>query len=103
MSETTTTLTAPAPAPAPAPAAVTSMSAGAVTELLVGIYRDALGAPGLDEQSDFYENGGDSLTAFQVTARLQDALGVDVPVALVFAYPTPADLADVVHTDLIEG
>ncbi|CAL9602337.1 acyl carrier protein [Streptomyces sp. enrichment culture] len=99
MSETTTTLTAPAPAPT----AVTALGADAVTELLVGIYRDALGDPGLDEQSDFYENGGDSLTAFQVTARLQDALGVDVPVALVFAYPTPADLADVVHTDLIEG
>ncbi|MER7829897.1 acyl carrier protein [Streptomyces sp. NPDC095602] len=94
MSETTTTtLTAPAATP----------GVEALTELLVGVYRDALGAPGLDEQSDFYENGGDSLTAFQVTARLQDALGVDVPVALVFAYPTPADLADVVHSDLVEG
>lgn len=97
MSETTTTLTAAAPTTA------TALGVEALTELLVDVYRDALGAPGLDEQSDFYENGGDSLTAFQVTARLQDALGVDVPVALVFAYPTPADLAGVVHTDLVEG
>ncbi|MDT9685986.1 acyl carrier protein [Streptomyces sp. TRM76323] len=89
MSETTTLTAAPTTA--------------AVTELLVGIYRDALGAPDLDERSDFYENGGDSLSAFQVTARLQDALDVEVPVSLVFAYPTPADLADVVRTDLLQG
>ncbi|WP_374984614.1 acyl carrier protein [Streptomyces fradiae] len=97
------TADAPATAPAAPAAAAAGVSAAAVTDLLVGVYRDALGAPDLDEQSDFYENGGDSLTAFQVTARLQDALGVDVPVSLVFAYPTPADLADVVHSDLIEG
>ncbi|GAA4933820.1 acyl carrier protein [Streptomyces coeruleoprunus] len=92
MTETTTTLTA----------APTTTAPG-TTELLVGIYREALGAAGLDEHSDFYENGGDSLTAFQVTARLQEVLGVEVPVALVFAYPTPADLADVVDTDLLQG
>ncbi|MEU7568064.1 acyl carrier protein [Streptomyces fradiae] len=111
MSRTTTLTAAPTDAAATdatAPVAgatppAAGVSAAAVTDLLVGVYRDALGAPDLDEQSDFYENGGDSLTAFQVTARLQDALGVDVPVSLVFAYPTPADLADVVHSDLIEG
>ncbi|MFJ8691677.1 acyl carrier protein [Streptomyces roseolilacinus] len=94
MSETTTLTTTPTTAPA---------TVAATTALLVGVYRDALGVADLDEQGDFYENGGDSLTAFQVTARLQDALGVEVPVSLVFAYPTPADLADVVHTDLLQG
>ena len=43
--------------------------------------------------SDFYEAGGDSLTAFQIVARLRDALGLEVPVALVFAFPSPSDLA----------
>ncbi|MEU3633617.1 acyl carrier protein [Streptomyces fradiae] len=107
MSRTTTLTAAPTEATAPTATGPTppaaGVSAAAVTDLLVGVYRDALGVPDLDERSDFYENGGDSLTAFQVTARLQDALGVDVPVSLVFAYPTPADLADVVHSDLIEG
>jgi acyl carrier protein len=67
-----------------------------LVELITGIYRDALSDPGLDGDSDFFEAGGDSLSAFRITARLQEALGVDVPVALVFAYPSPADLATVV-------
>ncbi|MFC5286426.1 acyl carrier protein [Actinokineospora guangxiensis] len=71
----------------------------ATVDLLVDIYRETLGDAGLDADSDFYEAGGDSLTAFQITARLEEALGVEVPVALVFAYPSPADLADVVDTD----
>jgi acyl carrier protein len=71
--------------------------------LLVAVFREALGAPGLDRDSDFYEAGGDSLTAFQITSRLQEALGVEVPVALVFAYPTPADLAAVVDSDFVQA
>lgn len=72
-------------------------------DLLTEIYRETLGDASLGADADFYEAGGDSLTAFQITARLADALGVDVPVALVFAYPTPADLADVVDTDFARG
>ncbi|MET9882854.1 acyl carrier protein [Streptomyces sp. NPDC006430] len=75
----------------------------ALTELVVSLYRETLGAADLDEQSDFYEWGGDSLTAFRITARLEEALGVEVPVALVFAYPSPADLADVVHADFVRA
>lgn len=69
------------------------------TELLVAIYRETLGADYLDQDSDFYEAGGDSLTAFQITGRLQQALGVEVPVSLVFVYPSPADLAAVIDSD----
>ncbi|GLY26625.1 phosphopantetheine-binding protein [Micromonospora sp. NBRC 101691] len=64
-----------------------------VCGLIVAIYREALRDDALDVDSDFFEAGGDSLAAFQITARLQDALGREVPVALVFAYPSPADLA----------
>ncbi|MFD8790553.1 acyl carrier protein [Streptomyces vinaceus] len=79
------------------------LTAPALTELVVSIYRDTLGVADLDEQSDFYEWGGDSLTAFRITARLEKALGAEVPVALVFAYPSPADLADVVHADFVQA
>ncbi|MFB7052384.1 acyl carrier protein [Streptomyces vinaceus] len=79
------------------------LTAPALTELVVSIYRDTLGVADLDEQSDFYEWGGDSLTAFRITARLEEALGAEVPVALVFAYPSPADLADVVHADFVQA
>ncbi|MFI6146437.1 acyl carrier protein [Streptomyces sp. NPDC051109] len=79
------------------------LTATALTELVVSIYRETLGVADLDEQSDFYEWGGDSLTAFRITARLEEALGAEVPVALVFAYPSPADLADVVHADFVQA
>lgn len=88
----------------PAPTADTAErpTGAALTALVVGAYREALGSEEIDQDSDFYTWGGDSLTAFRVTATLQDALDVDVPVALVFAYPTPADLADVVDADLVQ-
>jgi acyl carrier protein len=67
-----------------------------VPELIAAFYRETLSDDTLDTESDFFEAGGDSLAAFQITARLQAALGAEVPVALVFAYPSPADLATVV-------
>jgi acyl carrier protein len=65
-------------------------------ELIAILYREALVDDSLDIDSDFFASGGDSLAAFHITAGLQDVLGVEVPVALVFAYPSPADLATVV-------
>ncbi len=67
-----------------------------VAELIAASYREALDDDSLDTTSDFFEAGGDSLAAFQITARLESELGTEVPVAWVFAYPTPADLASVV-------
>jgi acyl carrier protein len=77
----------------------TALSTVDVTDLVVTIYRDVLGDDTLDADSDFFEAGGDSLSAFQITAQLRDAVGVEVPVAMVFAYPSPADLATVVDVD----
>ncbi|MET9959161.1 acyl carrier protein [Streptomyces sp. NPDC006326] len=82
---------------------IAQLTGPALTELVTGIYRDTLGVAELDEHSDFYEWGGDSLTAFRITARLEEALGVEVPVALVFAYPSPADLAEVVDADFVRA
>ncbi|MGM1058472.1 acyl carrier protein [Saccharothrix sp. Mg75] len=70
-----------------------------VPDLIADLYRNALGDAALDADSDFFEAGGDSLAAFQITAGLQTALGVEVPVALVFAYPSPRDLASVLAAD----
>jgi acyl carrier protein len=79
--------------------ATAETAATSTVDLLVGIYRDVLGLPDLTADTDFYEAGGDSLTAFQITGRFQEARDIDLPVALVFAYPTPQDLAEVVDTD----
>lgn len=76
-----------------------AITATRTADLLVAIFREVLGLPDLTEDTDFYEAGGDSLTAFQITGRLEEILGAQVPVSLVFAYPTPRDLAEVVDTD----
>lgn len=72
-------------------------------ELIADIYRETLGDTSLGTDSDFYDAGGDSLAAFQITARLLETVGVDLPVALVFAYPSPADLAGVIDTDFLRA
>ncbi|MGD1424872.1 amino acid adenylation domain-containing protein [Mycolicibacterium septicum] len=51
-----------------------------------------LGRAGLDD--DFFALGGDSLIAIRVSARLQSALGRDVPVRYLFDAPTVGGLAD---------
>ncbi len=68
-------------------------------EIVVALYRETLGDAALDADSDFFEAGGDSLAAFQITARLQER-GMEVPVALVFAYPSPAELAAVLAEEM---
>jgi acyl carrier protein len=68
-------------------------------DLIAEIYRVVLRDDSLDGDSDFFENGGCSLAAFDITARLGEAVGAEIPVALVFAYPTPAELAGVVDLD----
>ena len=78
----------------------TVIQAENLPELVALIYREALQDDSLDADSDFFETGGDSMAAFQITARLGEELGAEVPVALVFAFPTPADLASVIDVDL---
>ncbi|MET8949092.1 acyl carrier protein [Streptomyces sp. NPDC004542] len=72
----------------------------ALTALITGYYRETLGDDTVDATSDFFEAGGDSLAAFQIVHRLQELLDAEIAVALVFTYPSPAELAEVVVADL---
>jgi acyl carrier protein len=77
--------------------------ASEILELITGAFREALGDPELTSDSDFFEAGGDSLSAFAISARLHETLGVEGAMALVFIYPTPAELASAVAPDLVQG
>ncbi|MGV9839446.1 non-ribosomal peptide synthase/polyketide synthase [Nocardia niigatensis] len=80
----------PAPDFAPreyrAPATEIETTVCAVFAEVVGVDR-----VGLDD--NFFELGGNSLLAVRLATRLGEALGQQVPVVLVFAAPTPAELA----------
>ncbi|MCL7458335.1 non-ribosomal peptide synthetase [Micromonospora echinofusca] len=57
------------------------------------IWREALWADELGVHDDFFELGGDSLVATQVTLRLQQEFVLDVPIRAIFQHPTVSELA----------
>ncbi|MCK9930796.1 beta-ketoacyl reductase, partial [Frankia sp. Mgl5] len=76
----------------------------AVLEAVIRNAAEVLGLPSVDalepEQS-FKEAGFDSLTALELRNRLSRAIGLRLPVTLVFDYPTPRALAGLVGSELL--
>ncbi len=62
-------------------------------ELLAGIWRQVLGAERVGLHDDFFALGGHSLLATQVTSRVREVLGVELPLREVFQRPALGDLA----------
>ena len=64
------------------------------TEAVVAsVWEAVLAVSPVSVHDDFFALGGHSLAAAQIAARLQDAFGIDLPVAAVFESPTVAELA----------
>ncbi|MFD4469391.1 non-ribosomal peptide synthase/polyketide synthase, partial [Rhodococcus sp. NPDC058505] len=64
-----------------------------VEQIVANAYAEVLGATRVGLDDDFFELGGNSLIATQVTARLGAALDATVPVRLMFEASTVAELA----------
>ncbi|WP_210163286.1 non-ribosomal peptide synthetase [Niveispirillum irakense] len=64
-----------------------------VQELVSGIWADVLGLETVPLDGDFFALGGHSLRATAVIARLRLALGLDLPLALLFQHPNVRSLS----------
>ena len=63
----------------------------------------ALGSDDVGEGDDFFELGGNSLTAIDLMARIRAEFGVELNIALLFDHPTLEGVAEVVRGSLTAG
>jgi aspartate racemase len=64
-----------------------------VERLLVGLWEEVLEQPGIGVRDDFFALGGHSLMAVALFARIEQVLGVALPLATLFRSPTVEALA----------
>jgi amino acid adenylation domain-containing protein len=94
---------AAAPAPAPQAARLQTPFRTTVEMTLERLWREVLGRPGVTPEDDFFALGGDSILAMRLLGRLEEELGLPVPLAVVFQSPTLRETADAVHDLMKEG
>ncbi len=83
------------PAPADQAYALAAYEApqGAVETALAQIWAELLGVERIGRNDHFFELGGHSLLAVQMSSRLSQAVGVELPLSTLFARPVLTDLA----------
>ncbi len=62
-------------------------------EMVLSVWQEVLGRDDIGVNDDFFDVGGHSLAATQVSARLSDALSRSVSITAVFDTPTVSELA----------
>jgi amino acid adenylation domain-containing protein len=72
-----------------------------VEKSLVSIWREVLVVDRVGVDDDFFDLGGHSLLALKMLARIQQRLGVDLPIATVFEHSTVRALAAVMTSALL--
>nr|AIE12095.1 putative NRPS/PKS hybrid synthase module B6C [uncultured bacterium] len=70
---------------------------------LVDIWRQLLGVEEVGVHDNFFDLGGHSLLATQIVSRLREQMNIELPLADVFSYPTPAELAPIIEAMLPEA
>lgn len=66
---------------------------GKTQAAVVEIWRELLGIEPIGIRDNYFDLGGNSLSAIQLASRLKDTFGVDVSVPRIFNAPTVAELA----------
>jgi amino acid adenylation domain-containing protein len=80
----------------PEAVALPSTDSGNVLETVRQIWCEVLRIPELGDTEDLFDLGGHSITMTQISARILDQLGVEVPLHAYFDAPTVEDMAAVV-------
>jgi hypothetical protein len=75
-------------------AVVAKRPRGPVEEYLATLWQEILGHGGISADADFFEQGGHSLLAARLTARIGKSFRIDYPLALFFERPTIAGIAE---------
>ncbi|MCT9932201.1 SDR family NAD(P)-dependent oxidoreductase [Planotetraspora sp. A-T 1434] len=70
---------------------------GSVEARLVSVWAEALGEPEIALDADFFELGGNSLSAVELMTRIRSVFAVDLSIAALFDYPTINSLAGVLR------
>lgn len=66
---------------------------GYVEEMLARIWQVLLGHERVGRSDNFFELGGHSLLAMQVVTRMRSSLSIDMPIRLLFQFPTIGQLS----------
>jgi acyl carrier protein len=80
------------PAPAPSAAEPDYRAASPAESRLCDLFAEILGVP-VGPDDDFFELGGDSLTAMRLVSGIQSELGTGLEILDLTTHPTPAALA----------
>ncbi len=85
--------------PAPAEPDPEIADVSATEEILIRLWREVLGGE-VGRDDDFFDLGGDSLVAVQLTSRIEVETAVQLPITALFDTPTVAQLAELLDERL---
>jgi amino acid adenylation domain-containing protein len=69
------------------------VAGGDVETVVTNIWKRLLGIPSIHHDTDFFDLGGDSLLTLNMMFEIEEALGIELPVTMIYQTPTIASLS----------